>query len=438
MMLSFLIAKSFTAQIAERWHVRMSANPADRPVFMKDLGDLSSAKDIQNAFEAAKWQKEGISFDAFQEEALEKGNRKNLLAEYAKFRNAVRRNNLDVTAEEMQKFLDDKQMSIDALQKKNEELSKILKHISNPYIYKEKRDTNLLTGRRLLPDRVDFSLFSKEIERADLDAADKLLDKWDPIKAAFDDDYKKEYQKLKDRIDILRWQKRFFQDDRVAYMYFQGTEVKKICFLLQGLGDTAQRFAHSAPKVDNVLYIVPQAFEKWTVVYPYTFNRSWFRLGRWGLLSIIFPDHGMVLEGTKRGADELSMWIKSVMYAHNLEYKDVFVAGFSQGAILAARLMEQDINLKRAIIVAGGSPDEGFVPFEGEDVDSERYLVINWKDDPLMPDELVQKYLKRLKKVYANVEEKQVSDCQFHPEVIGCDEAQEIMKNWIGKNVFTR
>jgi len=72
MMLSFLIAKSFTAQIAERWHVRMSANPADRPVFMKDLGDLSSAKDIQNAFEAAKWQKEGISFDAFQEERWKK------------------------------------------------------------------------------------------------------------------------------------------------------------------------------------------------------------------------------------------------------------------------------------------------------------------------------------------------------------------------------
>ena len=192
---------------------------------------------------------------------------------------------------------------------------------------------------------------------------------------------------LKSNESQLAWyeRKRNFYDDKIAYtVQYSSGRPKKICFMLHGMGDDPMEMARRAPKVDDILFIVPRAFRPFKILWNVSWNYQWFDIG-----SLSHPNKELIMKGLSENRPVLIEWIEDILEVHDMTYDDLILCGFSQGAITALDLLNYDKRLRYAIAVAGGINTETVLP----DQSNKYILLIHHPLDPIVPYEAAQETL---------------------------------------------
>jgi len=264
--------------------------------------------------------------------------------------------------------------------------------------------------------KYDFTPFLKELDHG----AERLM----ILLSKIDNAALKE--RIQDMLNKILFQKKVYMD-KVVYT-LRTSDVKpftKICLMLHGMLDCAENFAKLAPEVDDVLYVVPQAFKTCYPlpgIFPLAWNYQWFSLGSG---SFFKPNPATIKEGLEENRPFLLQWIDDLALLVG-GYEHVIVCGFSQGAVVALDLLTQSQLLKYVISVAGGMhPDISLVPSRV----IKKALLIHCPKDRIVPFYASKDAEKRLLDLGAEVELRQPIK---HGHLIFTDTlGQKCMKDFI-------
>ena len=164
-------------------------------------------------------------------------------------------------------------------------------------------------------------------------------------------------------------------------------------FAFHGLGDSLKRFLKFLPEQDDVLYIALQAEEPWHIGFGLKVNYQWCDIG-----SLWAPDEDKIKTGLYRIAPSILDWIERIRLQYDVTYDNIFVLGFSLGALLSGCVLTTSNDLKHAILISGA-----FDPLLTKRQDDKNILSIYITHDTIVPYEKTQEGQEQLKRLGANV-----------------------------------
>ena len=192
---------------------------------------------------------------------------------------------------------------------------------------------------------------------------------------------------------------KFIKEGKVVYTKGASTP-KKLVFAFHGLGDSIPRFFSLLPDEKDVLYIALQAPEPWHIGFGIKVNYQWCDIG-----SLWTPNEEKVKAGLYKITPSILDWIETVRAKHNVSYDNVFVAGFSLGALLSGCLLTTSSHLKNAILISGAIDPDLTQSQSGKTV-----LSIYVNPDTIVPYEKTKEGEKKLKDLGAHVQSLALED----------------------------
>ncbi len=135
------------------------------------------------------------------------------------------------------------------------------------------------------------------------------------------------------------------------------------------------RFLRFLPETKDVLYIALQASEPWHIGFGIKINYQWCDIG-----SLWAPDEEKVKSGLYRISPSILTWIETVRAQYDVPYDNVFVLGFSLGALLSGCLLTTSDHIKNAILIASAID-----PALTKRQDDKKVLSIYINNDTIVP-----------------------------------------------------
>lgn len=225
--------------------------------------------------------------------------------------------------------------------------------------------------------------------------------------------------RIQKHINDLEKKKEFY-DDKVAYTtQYSNNPPKKICILFHGMGDYPMEMAQHAPKVEDVLFIVPQGFRPFKIMWNVSWNYQWFDIG-----SMSRPSKDLIRKGVEHNRPIIMEWIDDILEVYNMTYDDLILCGFSQGAVTALDLVNYYPHIKYAIAVAGAMEALPNMDHTGKYI-----LLIHHPIDPMVPYEESEMACDYLRNCHANVTLQQ-PDTKGHL-IFYCHKTQQYMRDFI-------
>ena len=190
------------------------------------------------------------------------------------------------------------------------------------------------------------------------------------------------------------------------------TSPQKVVLMLHGYGASGNYMIQIAPKIHapNTLFLAPNA------PYLNETGYQWFEV-----------DHSFNTDTVKTGLTQVRpivlQMIDSIQRDYKIEYEDIILLGFSQGAMLTLDIITHHPELRKAIAISGA-----FFPFENINAKSKDILLIHGTNDETVSFQYSVDGEKQLKELGAHVTFKMIPGLDHHINQEGIDTVIEFLK----------
>ena len=173
---------------------------------------------------------------------------------------------------------------------------------------------------------------------------------------------------------------------------------QKIVLMFHGYGASGQHMIHLAPKfnIPSILWVAPNAPYKNGTGY------QWFEL-----------DENLEVEEIQKGLIQVRplifSMIDSLQQEYKIDYEDIILLGFSQGAMLTLDVLTQSNDLRKGVAISGA-----FFPFENTKAKSKEILLIHGTNDQIVSFQYSVDAQQQLKERKAHVTLKLIPELDHH------------------------